>query len=273
MGAAVGAVYMVKLCVALYWDFENLHAALYDEKHGVGAYRAQDNRFTPQEPLVDVQAIADFSASYGDIAINRAYCNWQWFSRYRHVLLENAVELVQLFPPGASAKNGADIKLALDATEEVVRMPHIGTIVIVGGDSDFIPLAQKVRAAGRALVGVGTKGSTNRHWANSCTEFRYYEALLMEDDGSQREESDELGVPEAKRVVVKAIKRLAQNRGDRWVLKAAVRPMVKRLAPTFDEENYGCSTFADFLDLYPDTFAIRQGEHDHEVSVADEAVG
>jgi uncharacterized protein (TIGR00288 family) len=263
---------MDKLCVALYWDFENLHAALYEEKRGGGAYGKQDNRFTPQDALIDVQAIVDFSASYGDIAINRAYCNWQWFSRYRHALLENAVELVQLFPPGASAKNGADIKLSLDATEDVVRMPHIGTIVIVGGDSDFIPLAQKVRAAGRSLVGVGTKASTNIHWANSCTEFRYYEALLMEDEDSPDDESDELGVSEAKRIVVKAIRRLAQNRGDRWVVKARVRPMVKRLAPTFDEENYGCRTFTEFLDRHPETFAVRQGEHDHEVCVVDETV-
>ncbi len=257
----------MKQSVALYWDFENIHAALYNEKNGSEGYGVQNNRFAPQEPLIDVQAIVDYSASYGDIAINRAYCNWQWFARYRHALLENAVELVQLFPPGASAKNGADIKLALDATEEVVRQPHIGTIVIVGGDSDFIPLAQKIRAAGRSLVGVGTKGSTNRHWANSCTEFRYYESLLMDDDDAQAQDSAELDMSEAKRVVVKAIKRLAQNRGDRWVVKAAVRPMVKRLAPAFDEENYGFTTFADFLGRFPETFQVRQGQHDHEVSL------
>lgn len=43
--------------VAMYWDFENLHAALLDTKYGDGTYARQDNRFKPQEPLVDVQTL------------------------------------------------------------------------------------------------------------------------------------------------------------------------------------------------------------------------
>jgi uncharacterized LabA/DUF88 family protein len=93
-------------------------------------------------------------------------------------LLRHAIELIQLFPPGGSAKNGADIRLCLDAMEDVQRFGHIGTVVVVGGDSDFMPLAQKVMAAGRKVVGVGTRKSTNRHWAKSCHEFRYYESLF-----------------------------------------------------------------------------------------------
>jgi uncharacterized LabA/DUF88 family protein len=163
--------------VALYWDFENLHASLCEGKDP-GSYARPDNRFKPQEPLVDIQAIVDMAASFGPIAINRAFCNWQFFGRYRDVLLQNAVELVQLFPPGATAKNGADIKLCLDAAEDMARFPHIATVIVVAGDSDFMPLAQKVRAAGRKLVGVGTRQATNRHWAKSCHEFRHYEDIV-----------------------------------------------------------------------------------------------
>ena len=162
--------------VALYWDFENLHAALCEEKDP-GAYARPDNRFKPQEPLVDVQAIVDMAAAFGPLAINRAYCNWQFFGRYREVLMHNAIELQQLFPPGSTAKNGADIRLCLDAAEDLGRFAHIGTVIVVGGDSDFMPLAQKIRAAGRRLVGVGTRKSTNGYWAASCHEFRYYESI------------------------------------------------------------------------------------------------
>ena len=88
------------------------------------------------------------------------------------------MELVQLFPPGGAAKNGADIKLCLDATEDIGRFAHIGTVIIVGGDSDFMPVSQKIKAAGRTLIGMGTRKSTNRHWAKSCHEFRYYENLV-----------------------------------------------------------------------------------------------
>jgi uncharacterized LabA/DUF88 family protein len=159
--------------VALYWDFENLHASLCEED----TYSRPDNRFKVQEPLVDVQAVVDLAASFGPLAINRAYCNWQYFGRYRGALLQSAIDLVQLFPPGESAKNGADIRLCLDAAEDTGRFGHIGTVVVVGGDSDFMPLAQKIKAAGRTLVGVGARKFTNRHWASSCHAFHYYETL------------------------------------------------------------------------------------------------
>jgi hypothetical protein len=58
--------------VALYWDFENIQAALVDAKHGDGSYAKADTRFKPQEPLIDVQAIVELAASFGPVAINRA---------------------------------------------------------------------------------------------------------------------------------------------------------------------------------------------------------
>jgi hypothetical protein len=170
-----------RLSVALYWDFENLHAALVEARVGEGAYAKPDARFKVQEPLVDVQAIVDLAAGYGPLAINRAYANWQYLGRYRDALLQGAIDLVQMFPPGASAKNGADIRLCLDALEDMGRFDHIGTVIVVGGDSDFMPVAQRIKAAGRTLVGVGARANTNRHWARSCHEFRYYDTLVAGD--------------------------------------------------------------------------------------------
>jgi len=166
--------------VALYWDFENLHAGLAEARFGEGFYGRNDSRFKPQEPLIDIQALVELAASFGPVSINRAYCNWQFFGRYRDALLQGGVELIQLFPPGASAKNGADIRLCLDATEDIGRFGHIGTVIIVAGDSDFMPVAQKIKAAGRTLIGVGTRKNTNRHWARNCHAFRYYEDLVQD---------------------------------------------------------------------------------------------
>lgn len=162
--------------VALYWDFENLHAALCETRLE-GSYSKQDNRFKVQDPLVNIQAIVDLAASLGPVVINRAYCNWQYFARYRDALLHQAMELVQLFPPGGGAKNGADIRLCLDAADDLTRFSHIGTVMVVSGDSDYMPLAQRIRAAGRQVVGVGARKTTNVHWAASCHAFHYYEEL------------------------------------------------------------------------------------------------
>ena len=164
-------------CVALYWDFENLHAALCEARLE-GSYSKQDNRFKVQEPLVNIQAIIDMAATYGPLAINRAYCNWQYFGRYRDVLLHNTMELVQLFPPGASAKNGADIRLCLDAMEDLGRWSHIETVVVVSGDSDFMAISQKIKARGRRVIGLGARSTTNPHWVTSCHEFHFYDDLI-----------------------------------------------------------------------------------------------
>lgn len=163
---------------ALYWDLENIHASLVDQKYGQGTYAA--NRFRPQEALIDIPAIVEFALSFGPLAINRAFANWASFTRYKQALLESAIELIQVFPPGANAKNGADIKLCLDVMEDMVRFPHITTMIVVGGDSDYMPLSYKVKAAGRTLVGIGLRRTTNVHWARSCHDFQYYEALLDE---------------------------------------------------------------------------------------------
>lgn len=256
--------------VAIYWDFENIHASLLDQAKGSGTYK--QSRFSAQDTVVDVEALMEFAASLGSVAINRAYGNWQWFAKYREVLLHNAVELIQLFPPGSSGKNGADIKLCLDATEDIIRFPHITTIVIVGGDSDFLPVSQKIKAAGKVLVGVGCEASTNRHWAHSCHEFRYYEKLLIEDsappvESLEQADNGPVVTIDAVDLVRRAITRLSANKGDPWVLKATIRPMVKRLDPTFDESTYGVSTFAELLKRHGDVFEMRKGQHDQEYRI------
>lgn len=263
-----------KPSVAIYWDFENIHASLIDHLKGAGTYR--QSRFSPQEPVVNVAALMEFCASFGAVAINRAYGNWQWFAKYREALLHNAVELIQLFPPGAAAKNGADIKLCLDATEDMIRFPHVTTLVIIGADSDFLPVSQKVKAAGRTLVGVGIEAATNKHWAHSCHEFRFYERLVAGDEVQPEEEADESDSspparPEAIDLIRRAIVRLAANKGEPWVLKAAIRPMVMRLDPTFDEKSYGCATFSALMKKYDSVLEVRKGQYDQEYRIRDGA--
>lgn len=257
--------------VALYWDFENLHAGLLESKYGDGAYAKPDNRFKPQEALIDVQALVELGASFGPVAINRAYGNWQYFGRYRDVLLQNAVELIQLFPPGPSAKNGADIKLCLDATEDIARFEHIGTVMIIGGDSDYMPVAQKVKAAGRKLVGVGNRKNTNKHWAKSCHEFRYYDTLVEMpvpdgDKGAEAKSAVPRSPPDpAADVLRRALHLLAESRGEPWVNKASVWPMMKRLDPTFDPKDHGHASFGDMLKALDTIVEVRKGEADHQL--------
>ena len=183
--------------------------------------------------------------------------------------------MIQLFPPGPSAKNGADIKLCLDAADDITRFSHIGTVLIVGGDSDFMPVAQKIKASGRKLVGVGTKRSTNRHWAKSCHEFRFYESLVEVEarpvaTGGAEQPAAAEATPEqqAAATIERAITLLAEAKGDPWVNKAGIFNMVKRLDPTFDPKEFKFETFSAMLkSLEPTVLAIRKGQFDQQVRV------
>jgi len=272
--------------VAIYWDFENLQASLVEKKGGSGAYGR--TKYQAQEALIDIESIMDYAATFGVVSINRAYCNWQWYGKYREQLLHNGLELIQLFHPGASGKNGGDIKLCLDCTEDLMRFPHIDVVVVVGGDSDFLPVAQKIKAQGKMLVGIGAAANTNRHWAHSCHEFKFYEALILDDDTSNgpptaqpsaqpQQQTSSPALPETdpdnfvmsrpEDLLRRAILRLSGKGGDSWVLKGSIRPMMKRMDPTFEEEQHGCRSFSAFMRKFEHLLEVRAGRNDQEVRI------
>ena len=71
--------------------------------------------------------------------IKRVYGDWSRFSHYRGELMNNSVDLIQIYSVRAG-KNRADIRMALGALETAITRSQIQTFVIVSGDSDFGPL-------------------------------------------------------------------------------------------------------------------------------------
>ena len=132
-----------------------------------------------ERATVDVGAIIDFASSFGTLVLTRAYADWSADvnAGYRGQLVGRAVDLVQLFPAAAYGKNGADIRLAVDAVEDMFRLPDLTHVVIVAGDSDYIALAQRCKRLGRYVVGIGVAGSSSRSLAAACDEFVIYDAL------------------------------------------------------------------------------------------------
>ena len=179
--------------VAVYIDFDNIVISRYDQVHGRGQFQrdkvrgfSRDGRLADPDTTdkirratVDVGAVIDFASSFGTLVLTRAYADWSApvNADYRGQLVSRAVDLVQLFPAAAYAKNGADIRLAVDAVEDMFRLPDLTHVVIVAGDSDYIALAQRCRRLGRYVVGVGVAGSTSRSLAAACDELVTYDAL------------------------------------------------------------------------------------------------
>src|ERR1700740_1724373 len=169
--------------VAVYLDFDNIVISRYDQVHGRNSFQRDKAKGLEKERLelatVDIGAVIDFASSFGTLVLTRAYADWSADvnAGYHGQLVGRAVDLVQLFPAAAYGKNGADIRLAGDAVEDMFRLPDLTHVVIVAGDSDYIPLAQRCKRLGRYVVGVGVAGASSRSLAAACDEFVTYDAL------------------------------------------------------------------------------------------------
>src|ERR1700734_2537855 len=261
--------------VAVYIDFDNIVISRYDQVHGRGQFqrdkarglgsaeKAADPEITErlERATVDVGAIIDFASSFGTLVLTRAYADWSapMNAGYRGQLVSRAVDLVQLFPAAAYAKNGADIRLAVDAVEDMFRLPDLTHVVIVAGDSDYIALAQRCKRLGRYVVGVGVAGSSSKALAAACDDFVIYDALpgvpVPEPAPKTRRaksDADEPQAPPAPQpaataLLIRALRIGTEKDDVDWLHNSAVKSQMKRMDPSFSEKSLGFKSFSDFL--------------------------
>jgi hypothetical protein len=159
--------------------------------------------------------------------------------------------------PGGD-KNGADITMALDALEMAFTHDHINAFVIVGGDSDFISLVEKLKQYDRKVIVVGGRQFTSVTMQRNCHEFIAYENLM----GSSRGRSVERGArPAATSSIAQAlplVKRALKVLSDREVTPqlGLLKSTLLQLDSTFSERDYGASTFRDFMEKVAEAGAV-----------------
>lgn len=126
----------------------------------------------------EVSLVLDALKERGDIVAKFAYANWSRQEGATRQMAENAVQMVQRIPSPRGDKNGADINLALDALEMAFTHDHVNAFAIVSGDSDFIPLVNKLKEYGKTVFVVGGKAFTSTILQQNCHEFVSFESLL-----------------------------------------------------------------------------------------------
>lgn len=279
--------------VAVYIDFDNVVISRYDQLNGDGSWRRDKVRSHTgrsgasavaqriDDATIDISAILDYASSFGTIVLSRAYADWSVpvNASYRMQLLERAVDLTQMFPTVASMKNGADIRLAVDVVEDLFRLDDLTHIVIVSGDSDYIPLTQRAKRLGRYVVGIGVAGGTSRMLAAACDEFADYDSLPgvgaeeIDDPGDSTgsgrpaaeqaapaqtaqpgEAADitDLAEPQTQRrrpstLLVRALELLQAKQDEEWIQSGTVKSQMLRMDPSFSESTGGYPNFTDFL--------------------------
>jgi uncharacterized protein (TIGR00288 family) len=234
-----------RLNIAVFVDYDNIE---------IGVKSTLGREF-------DVSLALNALKERGDIVAKFAYANWGRQEGATRQMAANAVQMVQRIPSPRGDKNGADINLALDALEMAFTHSHINAFAIVSGDSDFIPLVNKLKEYGKTVFVVGGKAFTSTILQQNCHEFISYESLLDEPQKSDKPGRQQtqhqaqrgprhrripLDIAQAMPLVERALQ-VIERRGLRPQL-GLLKSTMLQLDATFSEKAYGSSSFSDFVE-------------------------
>src|SRR6478609_5868321 len=231
--------------IAVFIDFDNVE---------IGVKSTLGGQF-------DIGLVLEAIKERGEIVTKIAYSDWKRAGDYSRILTQHAIRMVQRsFTPGGD-KNGADITMALDALEMAFTHSHITAFVIVGGDSDFITLVEKLKQYDRKVFVVGGRAFTSQVMQKNCTEFIAYENVVPDRPARQpRHEKGEKGEkqrghagPSSKQSIEQAsplVNRALKVLTDREVSPqlGLLKSTLLQLDSSFSERDYGVSSFREFAD-------------------------
>jgi len=223
--------------IALFIDFENLVT-----KTGISPTN------------FDLRPALDRLIEKGKIVFRRAYCDWSRFREATGRLHELGVELVDVPPSTRAGKNAADMRLVIDALELCYAREHINTFVIASGDSDFCPLAYKLRENDKLVIGLAVKQATSPLFVKACDEFIYLQTAEPRGEAAARArpKRDAQPKPPAQTRQIPAVVRdvvsslLARATGP--LNPSLIKETIVRKQPDFDEREHGFSTFSRLLE-------------------------
>src|SRR3954449_305738 len=116
----------------------------------------------------------------GTINIRRAYGNWAKASLKGWGLLTGLHSIIpmQQFDV-VKGKSATDMRMTIDAMDLLYR-GNVDGFGIMSSDSDFLPLAQRIREDGLPVYGFGT-AKTPLSFQQACTRFFDVAALAAEE--------------------------------------------------------------------------------------------
>ena len=227
-----------RLKIAVFIDFDNIE---------IGVKTTLHTQF-------DIAAILDGIKERGEVVTKIAYGDWKRAGDYGRLMSQHAIRMVQRNLTPGGDKNGADINLALDALEMAFTHDHINAFVIVGGDSDFITLVEKLKQYDKKVFVVGGRQFTSQVMQKNCHEFIAYENLVSRrpaapGPGPRRETSVAATAADVAKAIP-LVKRALKVLTDREVSPqlGLLKSTLLQLDSTFSERDYGVSTFRDFIE-------------------------
>src|SRR6266513_665434 len=225
-----------RLKIAVFVDFDNIE---------IGVKSTLNRHF-------DIGAVLEAIKERGEVVTKIAYGDWKRAGEHSRSMTQHAIQMVQRNLTPGGDKNGADINLALDALEMAFTRNHINAFVIVGGDSDFIALVEKLKQYDKKVMVVGGRNFTSAILQKTCHEYIAYENLIGAPAGSPRKPTERArsvsdgDLSKAFPLVRRALKVLTDREVSPQL--GLLKSTLLQLDSTFTERDYGANTFRDFIE-------------------------
>ncbi len=182
---------------------------------------------------------------YGTASVKRAYGDWSTpqLKKWKDKLHTHAIKPVQQFSY-TKGKNATDSALIIDAMD-LLHSGDLNGFCLVSSDSDFTPLAARLREAGMVVYGFGER-KTPQPFVAACDKFIYTDILKppKAKGGMPKEKT-----PSPEEPLRKAVDSAAQDDG--WAHLGQVGSMLVKNNPSFDPRNYGFKKLIEMVKEQP----------------------
>ncbi|WP_174279529.1 NYN domain-containing protein [Sphingomonas bacterium] len=200
-------------------------------------------------------------AELGAVNIKRAYGNWTkpGLKGWQDMTMRHGIEPQQQFDL-TKGKNATDMKMTIDAMDLLFR-GRVEGFGIMSSDSDFMPLAMRLRQDGLPVYGFG-RATTPEGFRQACTRFIDVDVLVANPDGVPVEQAlpPAIGAPRDKPAKVAVGEELlkllidaydATKRDERGFVSLSAMGQLAANRSSFDARNYGYKRLADLIEAVP----------------------
>jgi len=180
-----------------------------------------------------IQELLEEVSRYGTANVKRAYGDWSspQLKKWKEELHTHAIKPVQQFAY-TKGKNATDSALIIDAMD-LLHTGDLNGFCLVSSDSDFTPLAARIREAGLKVYGFGER-KTPQPFVAACDKFIYTDILTPQKTKPAKGKPQG---PSPKKKLLEAVDIAAQDDG--WAHLGTVGTMLLKNDPAFDSRNYG----------------------------------